>query len=35
MLSVFEGLAYLIPTSLAVAFMVWVFWNFCKQFRRR
>ena len=29
------GLAYLIPTALAVAFMVWVFWNFCKQQFRR
>ncbi len=34
MYSVLVGLAYLIPTALAVAFMVWVFWNFCRQFRR-
>jgi len=28
-------LAYLVPTSLAVLFMLWVFWNFCRQFRKR
>jgi len=34
MLSLLVGLAYLVPTALAVSFMLWVFWNFCKQFRR-
>jgi hypothetical protein len=35
MRSLLVGLAYLIPTGLAVAFMLWVFWNFSKQFRKR
>ena len=28
-------LAYLIPTVLAVSFMLWVFWNLCMQSLRR
>jgi hypothetical protein len=28
-------LGFLIPTSLAVLFMLWVFWNFCKQLYKR
>lgn len=35
MRSLFVGLAYFIPTALAVGFMLWVFWNFCKQSMRR
>ncbi len=35
MRSLFVGLAYFIPTALAVTFMLWVFWNFCKQSMRR
>jgi hypothetical protein len=28
-------LVFLIPTSLAVTFMLWVFWNLCKQSLRK
>lgn len=28
-------LAFLIPTALAVAFMLWVLWNLCLQSLRR
>ena len=35
MRSFLVGLVYLIPTSLAVGFMLWVLWNFSKQSRRR
>jgi hypothetical protein len=35
MLNFVIELLYLIPTSLAVTFMLWVFWNLCKQNRRR
>lgn len=27
-------LAYLVPTSLALVFMLWVLWNFTVQMRR-
>jgi hypothetical protein len=29
------GLIFLIPTSLAVTFMLWVFWNLFKQSLRK
>jgi len=28
-------LAYLVPTGLAVSFMMWVFFNLCRQSLRR
>ncbi|HXR40220.1 MAG TPA: hypothetical protein VN776_14065 [Terracidiphilus sp.] len=35
MRSLLVELAYLIPTSLAVSFMLWVLWNFFLQSLRR
>jgi hypothetical protein len=33
--SIFGEIAVVIPTVLAVAFLIWVFWNFCKEFGNR
>jgi hypothetical protein len=35
MLDLLVVLAYIVPTTLAVVFMLWVFWNLCLQFRKR
>ena len=35
MRSLVEELSLLVPSTLAVSFLVWFFWNLCKQYRRR
>jgi hypothetical protein len=35
MLNLFLGLLWLIPVGLALAFMLWAFWNFSKATGRR